>query len=91
VHGLAGKHDNWFTRACATFGGAPMFYYLLHLYLLLGMQRVTAALLGVARADVDHVWQVWAIAAALALALYWPTRRFGRYKRESGKGWVKYF
>jgi uncharacterized membrane protein len=80
-----------FARWCAVFGGAPLFYYLLHLYALLALQRVTAALLGVARADVDHVWQVWAIAAALALALYWPTRRFGRYKRESGKGWVKYF
>ncbi len=24
--------DNWFTRACASFGGAPMFYYLGHLF-----------------------------------------------------------
>jgi uncharacterized membrane protein len=83
--------DSVFTRCCAVFGGAPLFYYLLHLYALLVLQRVSAAVLGVARADVGHVWQVWAIAAGLALALYWPTRRFGRYKRESGKEWVKYF
>ena len=83
--------DNPFTRVCAVFGGAPLFYYLAHLYALLVLQKVAAALLGVARADVDHVWQVWAITALLALGLYWPTRWFGRYKRESGKGWVKYF
>jgi len=83
--------DNAATRVAAVFGGAPLFYYLLHLYALLALQRIAAALFGVARFDVDHVWQLWAITALLAFMLYWPTRRFGRYKRESGKGWVKYF
>lgn len=83
--------DNRLTRAAAVFGGAPLFYYLLHLYALLVLQRIAAAALGVARADLGAVWQVWALTALLALALYWPTRRFGRYKRESGKGWVRYF
>jgi hypothetical protein len=40
---------------------------------------------------VAQVWQVWTIAVLLALVLVVPTRLFGRYKRESGKGWVKYF
>jgi uncharacterized membrane protein len=84
------RADNGFTRACAVFGGAPLFYYLLHLYALLFAQHIGAALLGVGRVDVDHVWQVWAIAAGLALVLYWPSRTFGQYKRTSGKGWVKY-
>jgi uncharacterized membrane protein len=90
---LAGieRLDNAAARVAATFGGAPMFYYLLHLYALLTLQKLAAAFLGVARADVAHVWQVWGIAALLALALYRPTRHFGQYKRESGKGWVKYF
>jgi uncharacterized membrane protein len=79
------------TRVAAVFGGAPLFYYLLHLYALLVLQKLAAAALGVPRADVAHVWQVWAIAALLACALYVPTRLFGRYKRASGKGWVKYF
>ena len=79
-----------FTRIAAVFGGAPLFYYLLHLYLLLILGRIAAAALGVARADVAHVWQVWLIAVLVALALYWPTRWFGQVKRTSGKGWVKY-
>ncbi len=79
-----------FTRIAAVFGGAPLFYYLLHLYLLLGLGRLAAAAFGVARADASAVWQIWLIAALVAAALYWPTRWFGQYKRASGKGWVKY-
>lgn len=83
--------DNRLTRVLALFGGAPMFYYILHLYALLALQRLAAAMLGVPRVDVDHLWQVWLIAALLAAALYWPARRFGRYKRDSGRAWVRYF
>ena len=85
------RADTVATRVVAVFGGAPLFYYLLHLYALLVLQKLAAAALGVARADVAHVWQVWAIAALLAVGLYLPTRLFGRYKRASGQGWVKYF
>lgn len=83
--------DTAVTRVAAVFGGAPLFYYLLHLYALLVLQKLAAAALGVQRADVAQVWQVWAIAALLAVVLYFPTRLFGRYKRASGQGWVKYF
>jgi uncharacterized membrane protein len=86
--------DNWFTRACATFGGAPMFYYLLHLYLLLGLQRLLVAALGAdhgARYGVDHVWPVWVVALALMPVLYVPCRAFARFKRTSSQAWVRYF
>ena len=83
--------DSAATRAAAVFGGAPLFYYLLHLYALLALQKLAAAALGVPRADVAHVWQLWAIAVLLIAVLYLPTRLFGRYKRASGKRWVKYF
>lgn len=87
----AERFDNAATRAAAVFGGAPLFYYLLHLYALLALQKLAAAALGGPRADIAQVWQIWAIAALLALVLYLPTRRFGRYKRTSGRAWVKYF
>lgn len=82
--------DAAWVRVAAVFGGAPLFFYILHLYLLLLAQRIAAGVLGVARADVAHVWQVWLGAVLLAVLLYWPTQRFGRYKRTSGKAWVKY-
>lgn len=90
VLALVERPMRW-TGVAAVFGGAPLFYYLLHLYALLVVQRIAAAALDVPRADVGHVWQVWLITALLAAALYWPTRWFGHYKRRSGKAWVKYF
>ncbi len=86
--------DNGFTRACATFGGAPMFYYLLHLYLLLIIGIILTAVLGAnhgARYGVEHIWQVWLIALALMPVLYFPCRAFARYKRSSQQAWVRYF
>ncbi|MGK5005249.1 DUF1624 domain-containing protein [Janthinobacterium sp. LB2P70] len=86
--------DNWFTRACATFGGAPMFYYLLHLYLLLLIGTTLTAVLGSnhgARYGVEHIWQVWLIALALMPVLYFPCRAFANYKRTSKQAWVRYF
>jgi uncharacterized membrane protein len=86
--------DNWFTRACATFGGAPMFYYLLHLYVLLAMQQLLVAVFGAnhgARYGVDHVWPVWIVALALMPVLYLPCRAFARFKRSSKQAWVRYF
>ncbi|MDN2714751.1 heparan-alpha-glucosaminide N-acetyltransferase domain-containing protein [Janthinobacterium sp. SUN120] len=86
--------DNGFTRACATFGGAPMFYYLLHLYLLLVIGITLTAVLGAnhgTRYGVEHVWQVWLIALALMPVLYFPCRAFANYKRTSQRAWVRYF
>ncbi|MGF6272538.1 putative membrane protein [Massilia sp. UYP11] len=77
-------------RVAAVFGGAPLFFYILHLYVLLATQRIAATVLGVPRADFTQVWQVWLAAVVLAALLYWPTKRFGQYKRKSGQAWVKY-
>lgn len=82
--------DAGWARVAAVFGGAPLFFYILHLYLLLAAQRIAAGMLGVPRADFSQVWQVWLGAVVLAALLYWPTKRFGQYKRASGKAWVKY-
>jgi uncharacterized membrane protein len=86
--------DNWFTRVCATFGGAPMFYYLLHLYVLLALQHLLVAAFGAnhgERYGVDHVWPVWIVALALMPVLYVPCRAFARFKRSSRQAWVRYF
>jgi uncharacterized membrane protein len=86
--------DNPATRALKTFGQAPMFIYALHLYVLLFAYRLVLATVGPNEGDlfhIDHVWQIWALTALLAVALYYPTRAFGKYKRTTDKAWVKYF
>ncbi len=86
--------DNWLTRMCATFGSVPMFYYLLHLYLLLVLQNLFVALFGAnhgTRFGVEHYWVVWVMALALIPVLYLPCRAFSRFKRQSTQAWVRYF
>jgi hypothetical protein len=87
-------YDNRLVGAIRTFGGAPMFFYLLHLNVLLVLQLGAVALFGAnhgTRWGVDHVYGIWTIAALLALLLYFPVRAFADYKRRSTQAWVRYF
>ncbi len=80
-----------YTGVIATFGGAPMFYYLLHLYALLALRSGLESWLGLGeRAAASHVWQLWLIALALIPLLYYPCRWFAAYKRRSTRAWVRY-
>ncbi|RZI57551.1 MAG: DUF1624 domain-containing protein [Rubrivivax sp.] len=86
---------NAFTRLCAVFGGAPMFYYLLHLYVLLIGYRVLLAVLGpnqgerfgVDAGQFPWIWGVW---LTLVPLLYPPVKAFAAYKRRTRRAWVKY-
>ncbi|TLM78128.1 DUF1624 domain-containing protein [Microbulbifer harenosus] len=76
------------------FGSAPMFFYILHLYVLLILYQIVIAVAGPNHGDlfgVDHIWWVWIISAALTLVLYFPTKAFARFKHSTSMGWVKYF
>ncbi|WP_370663215.1 DUF1624 domain-containing protein [Massilia mucilaginosa] len=75
---------------CATFGGAPLFYYLAHLYLLLALRGLTAALSGGQAHQAGGIGEVWLWSVAVIAALYYPCRWFGRYKRASTQAWVRY-
>ncbi|HKZ74809.1 MAG TPA: heparan-alpha-glucosaminide N-acetyltransferase domain-containing protein [Steroidobacteraceae bacterium] len=86
--------DNRLTHALAVFGSAPLFFYLLHLYVLLILQKVAVATVGPThgtRFGVDDFYWVWIGAVLLAVVLYLPTRAFARYKRASKQAWVRYF
>lgn len=67
----------------ATFGAAPMFFYLVHLYLLKFLYTLAlwrwgpnhGALFGV-----GGVMALWGITALIGLALWYPTQAFARLK-----------
>lgn len=75
----------------AVLGGAPLFFYLLHLYLLHGLNLAAGAVLGVAGpVHVPNVAALWLLAAMVALPCWFATRAFGRIKRQSGAWWMRY-
>ncbi|MDQ1833975.1 DUF1624 domain-containing protein [Massilia scottii] len=75
---------------CATFGAAPLFYYLAHLYLLLALRGLMAALSNGEAHQAGGIGEVWLWSVAVIAALYYPCRWFGHYKRTSGRAWVRY-
>ncbi|MHC5149629.1 DUF1624 domain-containing protein [Stenotrophomonas rhizophila] len=78
----------------ADIGAAPMFFYLLHLYVLKLLYVLAEARWGHTHGAyfaVDHVASLWLITALLAFALYWPTRAFARFKaRRRDLVWLRY-
>ena len=93
---LFDRADNAATRMLSTFGGAPMFYYLLHLYVLLVGYHLLLAVFGPNQgtrfgAWLDQFWVIWLVTVLLVPLLYFPTRAFARYKRRTTREWVRYF
>ncbi|MBJ7443683.1 MAG: DUF1624 domain-containing protein [Sphingobium sp.] len=78
----------------ALLGGAPMFYYILHLYVLKLIYNVALVLYGPTKGKVfgvDNLSTVWIWVALLILPLYFPTRWFAQLKqRRKDIWWLKY-
>ena len=79
----------------AVLGGAPMFFYLLHLYVLKVLYVFCVAAFGLnhgAYFGFDGIGAVWLTAIALVTALYWPVSWFAGLKsRRRDITWLKYF
>lgn len=86
-------HRRWI-GVLAVFGSAPMFFYLLHLYVLKVLYVACVALFGLNYGNYfgfDGMGAVWLMALVLPLALYPPVRWFAALKaRRRDLAWLKY-
>jgi Predicted membrane protein len=82
------------THWLAVMGGAPMFFYLFHLYLLRILYLSARAIWGTNHGDifgVDSLAWVWVWYLGLIVPLYFPTRWFSNLKkRRKDIWWLKY-
>jgi uncharacterized membrane protein len=78
-----------------TFGSAPMFFYIFHLYLIGISYLLCIMLLGPTHGEkfgFDEMWQLWVLFFVLLLPLYFSTLWFGKLKqRRKDIRWLKYF
>ncbi len=76
-------------------GGAPLFFYVMHLYTLKALYWTAFSIWGPTKGmvfGVDSVAWVWLWAVILIGALYFPTRCFaGLKQRRRDIWWLKYF
>lgn len=85
---------NALVDALETFGSAPMFFYIVHLYVLLIGYQILLAIFGPTQGElfgVDNFYWVWITSALMTLALYYPTKVFAKFKHSTDMAWVKYF
>ncbi|MGI2072383.1 DUF1624 domain-containing protein [Shewanella baltica] len=77
----------------SVFGSVPMFFYILHLYVLLLLYRLAKFIFGANHGEyfgVNSMGWIWFITCVLVIALYYPVKRFSEYKKHSTQAWIKY-
>lgn len=74
----------------AVLGGAPLFFYIVHLYVLHLVHLASGWLAGTPDFEVPSVIWLWAVAVALAPGLWRATRWFSGVKRRSDAWWIRY-
>ena len=82
--------DSRSPRWLAVLGSAPLFFYIVHLYVLHLAKIAAGMMTGTAVADVPSVGWLWIIAAVALGPLWLATRAFARFKRGSDRWWIRY-
>lgn len=88
------QQGNWAVEKLAVLGGAPMFFYILHLYVLKILYLCALLAFGKTKGayyGVDDLYMVWLWSIALVVPLYYPTAWFARLKaRRRDITWLRY-
>ncbi|MDH0199794.1 DUF1624 domain-containing protein [Comamonas aquatica] len=94
LRGLEARAGARWLAPLATLGAAPMFFYVLHLYMLKFMYLAAVAAWGTNQGQLfglDRLLWLWVISALLAVALYPAVRWFAALKqRRRDLTWLKY-
>jgi len=86
------KNNGQFSQVLKVFGSAPMFFYIVHLYLILILHGILIFTINNGKpVQLSHVYQLWLISIVLSALLYIPTKKFSIYKRQSKSKLIKYF
>lgn len=97
--------DNWYTRICSVYGKVPLFYFLVHFYLLHSIMLVIVLLQGYSFSDLQFgsklgrpagpsglgLFWVYIIWITVVIVLYPVCKWYGKYKAEHReKNWLRY-
>ena len=82
-------------KILSQFGSVPMFFYVLHLSVLLVIYKFCYIIYGPNQGEyfsLPNVESLWIIFIILSIALYFPTRWFAFHKHSNKNiKWLKYF
>ena len=98
--------ENRFTNIVSVYGKTPMFFYLIHWYIIHPLLIVILFIQGFSLAEMDFasgnfgrpkgvesgigLWGVYLIWISIVLLLYYPCKRYGAYKVIQKSKWLKY-
>jgi len=103
---LAEQRENRFTNFVSVYGKVPLFFYLIHWYIIHPTLIVIMFLQGFHWSDLNfasgnfgrpkgiesglELWAIYIIWIAVVLILYYPCLRYSIYKATQNKWWLKY-
>jgi hypothetical protein len=80
--------SNKLTDIFVVFGRVPLFYYILHIYLIHLMAIITSGITGTDNTfSLPVVYLFWIVVVTI---LYFPCRWFMKYKKEHKQWWLSY-
>jgi Predicted membrane protein len=103
---LAERFESTLTQFISTYGKTPMFFYLMHWYIVHPLLFVILFIQGFSWHEMDfasgtfgrpkgvasgiELWTVYLIWITVVLLLYYPCKKFGEYKARHKSLWVRY-